>query len=373
MSFTNLELVSFMEDTEQISTELATAIRSGNTAEVTGNQALTNAFVDLINKVIMVRARGITTINRWREFYKERIPFGSGIEYVTIGRAKDKIDNRFSVNAEAGENYGAMAIKAKPEMTNKQRIRELSTTRYAVTVGSEWISYAVSNEFGISDVTAEFMKANDRSLEIDTDKEFYTFVKEGIETGGQSNSYARNGVSIVADFPSANTDPSEELVVSMLGGVHDLSNNLATENTDLYTDGITRNLPKEDQLLIIDTYIYSLMKRKTYSGAFNLADIKIPVENIIVKDLGFKKFFKSGSIASAPDIDVGSDSTDRTVNYAYCIIADRNHYMIHDKKYKTTVEYVASTDTTNVYLFVDRKFYETYGQPVSAAYVTMER
>lgn len=367
MSFTNLELVSFMEDTEQISPELATAIRNGNTAEVTGNRALTNAFVDLINKVIMVRARGITTINRWREFYKERIPFGSGIEYVTIGRAKDKIDNKFSVNAQVGENYGAMEIKEKPEMTNRQRISELSTTRYAVTIASDWISYAVANEYGISDVTAEFMKANDRALEIDTDDEFYVFIKEGIQTGGMSNTYATNGFSVTVASADPGDEPLDKEIVNLLGGVHDLSNAMATENTDLYTDGIKRNLPKEDQILIIDTYLYSLMKRKTYSGAYNLADIKIPVENIIVKDLGFKQYYQRGEAIeyAKPNINTGK-------GYAYAIIADRDHYMIHDKKYKTTVEYVASSDTTNVYLFVDRKFYETYGQPISAVTVTFD-
>lgn len=363
MSFTNLELVSFMQDTNQISDELANAIRGGNTASITGNQALTNAFVDLINKVIMVKVRGITTINRWKLFYKERIPFGSGIDTVTIGKATDKITTNLAVEAQEGETYGAMQIKSKPEMTNNSRISELSTKRYAVTVGENWIDYAVSNEYGISEVTSQFMRSNEHAVEIDTDDEFFVFIKEGLAVGGGvSNKYAKRGERIEFYHDFSGGKNQYETALDFLRGIHTLSDTMAYENTTKYTDGVTRNLPKEDQVLIIDTYIYGMIKQLTYSGAFNLSDLKIPINNIIVKDLGFKAIFKNGSINSTDNaIPIDDDETE----YAYAIIADREHYSIHDKKYKTTVEYVASSDVTNVYQFIDRKFYETYGQPIS--------
>lgn len=357
MSFTNLELVSFMQDTNQISDELATAIRAGNTSTITGNQALTNAFVDLINKVIMVKVRGITTINRWKEFYKERIPFGSGIETVTIGKSTDKMTTNLAVEAQEGETYGAMEIKSKPEMTNKSRISELSTKRYAVTVGENWIDYAVSNEYGISEVSSQFMRANEHAIEIDTDEEFFVFIKEGLESGGLSNEYAKRGEKV-----SITNRDEEESAIKFLKGIHTLSDTMAYENTSNYTDGVTRNLPKEDQILILDTFIYSMIKRLTYSGAFNLAELKIPIDNIVIKDLGFKAIFMDDNFNSENLIHMGESAVDGNV---YAIIADRDHYSIHDKKYKTTVEYVASSDVTNVYQFIDRKFYETYGQPVS--------
>lgn len=361
MSFTNLELVSFMEDTDQISPQLAYAIRSGNTTSVIGNQAMTNAFVDLINKVIMVRARGITTINRWRTFYKERIPFGSGIEYVTIGQAKDKSTNKFAINATPGSDYGAMTVKQKPEMTNRQRITELSTTRYAVTLGNDWISYAVSNEFGISDVTAEFMRANERALEIDTDTEFKVFITEGVQSGGLTNQYIKNGVFSVL----GGVDTSPENARMVLRDINNLSSKLATENTTDFTDEITRNLPVEDQVLIIDRYVYNCLKTQAYSGAFNLADLRIPIENIVLVDFGMENYVKSGNEDGVVNVGAYEDEGNALL---YFIIADRNHYMIHDKKYKTTVEYVASSDTTNIYLFVNRYFYETFGQPITGGF-----
>lgn len=360
MSFTNLELVTFMQDTNQISNELANAIRGGDTTSITGNQGLTNAFVDLINKVIMVKVRGITTINRWKAFYKERIPFGSGIETVTIGQATDKMTANLAVEAQEGETYGAMEIKSKPEMTNKCRIGELSTKRYAVTVGENWIDYAVSNEYGISEVTSQFMRANEHAIEIDTDVEFFSFIKEAFEAGGPSVVHAAYGEHINFNIKDSET----ELAVNFLKGIHNLSDAMAYENTANYTDHVTRNLPKEDQILIIDTYIYSMIKRLTYAGAFNLSELRIPIDNIIVKDLGFKFGFTTGSFNEDNVIAFSN------VSYIYAIIADRNHYSIHDKKYKTTVEYVASSDVTNVYQFIDRKFYETYGQPVSVVTAT---
>lgn len=291
-------------------------------------------FYGLIGKIATQVVYGKAFQNPLKEFKKEKLEYGIGIEQIML----DYIEGKdFNQHYEGSDSVEGDLIKAVKPKVNARYIAKNYAYKYKITINDNMVKQSFLNEYGFKSFIDSLIEKLQSSVELKEFKDMKKILINAIESGKDfsGKTFEKQDGQQELQAPFAKTGDYVNNIKLLAEDVRAMSGNLKFPSTKYNMCGVTNHTDKKDLVFFSTPEIIAKLDVEVLATAFNVSATELTTRVVELDELPTK-------VCTS----IGQDGQEKKV---FGILVDKEFLQVRDTIYQTESFRNADKMITNIF------------------------